>query len=320
MPAAPALLLALTLLLSGCDLLGRSALNGPGLEVTALGKTYAPDPERVGPAQRRADGGGSTSVRNVDAAHLEWKASGYYQRNRDLGQVFTPERDLTLRAVVLRIGPSDSGVLAGAPGAPLFLQFFEVAGEPRIDDNGTPPGAEATHGFTTNHRADDFITGVRYAPLALLRGGVFPQLAPTSAATAADDGRLTYLRWRLVRPLRFKAGRRYAFMVGFEQPGPERGFTLANQNAAAEPDPGRLGDRHDHYGGGWGLRREGDGSAPPTMRPAPAAPEGGPLRARLVGEALFAGGAARYALAPTTDGYPDVDTYRDLYFVLETAP
>lgn len=39
----------------------------------------------------------------------------------------------------------------------------------------------------------------------------------------------------------------------------------------------------------------------------------------LLREALFPEGVARYRLPPTTDGYPDVDTYRDLEFYIEAA-
>ena len=67
--------------------------------------------------------------------------------------------------MVLRSGPSDATVLAGAPGAKVFVQFFEVTGEPRIHENGTPPGTRAAHGFSINHRCDDFVTGVDYQPL-----------------------------------------------------------------------------------------------------------------------------------------------------------
>jgi hypothetical protein len=102
-----------------------------GLTVTALGKHYTPDSQRVLVRQSHADSGGSTSIRNTDRAHLEWKTNGYFQRNRDLGQVFTAPRDFQLDAIVLRTGPSDAAVLAGAPGAKLFVQFFEVIGEPR---------------------------------------------------------------------------------------------------------------------------------------------------------------------------------------------
>lgn len=296
-----------------------------GLVVESLGPGYSPDPRRVIVQQTRADAGGSTSIRNVDADHLEWKPQGYFQRNRDLGQVFTAPRDFSLAAVVVRTGPSDAAVGMGAPGARVFVEFFEVLGDPILDDNGTPQGSEATHGFSKNHRCDDFLRGVEYRPFLVVRGGVFPNLPPTRNAnnepTGDSTGKLTYLRWRftdVVRP-RFAAGKRYAMVFGIEEPGEARTFTLANANAAGVNAPARLGDAHDPYPDGWAIRREGDGSRPPIMVPGPNPPQDDTLLQQLLRQSLFTDGAARFLLAPGTDGYPDVDTYRDLEFYLETT-
>jgi hypothetical protein len=294
-----------------------------GLEVISLGKNFTPDPARVLIQQTHATQAGNTSVRNEPRERLVWKTAGYYERNRDLGQLFTAEKDFLLEAIVLRTGPADRAVLAGAPGAHLFIQFFEVMGTPRINDNGTPPGTAARHGFTPNHRADDVIEGVRYRSIGLATGGQFPKLPPTRDArgqpTGDDTGKLVYLRWKLTgdSAIRFAAGRRYAFMVGFEEPGRERCFTLANANAAAVNAPSSLTDAHDPYHGGWGIRREGDGTLPPTQQPGEQPPADAAGIARLQEESLFATGSARFALTPTTDGFPDVDTYRDFEFYLE---
>lgn len=295
-----------------------------GLEVTSLGKKYEPDQSRVAIKQTGGSVGGSTSVRNTDKENLEWKDKGYYQRNRDLGQVFTPTKEFWLDAIVLRTGGSDAAVLPGSPGAKVFIQFFEVIGEPKINDNGTPPGTNAKHGFSTNHRCDDFIEGVQYKPVRVVGGGTFPNIPPTRDANGepakdGGQGKSHYMRWKLTGAdrLKFEAGKRYAFMIGFEEPGSQRGFTLSNPNAASVDAPPGLTDRHDRYHGGWGLRREGDGTLPPTMLPGSTPPSDPTARARLVRESLFATGPARYSLSPTTDGYPDVDTYRDHEFYLE---
>lgn len=293
------------------------------LTVTALGKTYTPDPVRVPIKQTEANTGGSTSVRNE--LPLEWKEQGYFQRNRDLGQVFTPEKTFVLDAIVLRTGPSDNAVLAGTPGAKVFVQFFEVAGTPKINDNGTPVGTKAKHGFSTNHRCDDFFEGVMYKSIRVVKGGVFPAIPPTKDAADkpanGDAGKFHYMRWAFTGDdrLTFEAGKRYAFMVGFEEPGKNRGFTLANMNAASSPAPPRIGDQADRYHGGWGLRREGDGTVPPTMIPGKGPPADPKVVEKLTGQSLFATGDARYKLSPTTDGYPDVDTYRDQEFYLEVG-
>ncbi len=280
------------------------------LEVVPLGTNWTPPAGRTVVAQTRFDRGGNTSVRN--SAPPEWKASGYVQRNRDLGQVFTAPCDFWLESVVLRTGPGDIAFLPGSAGARVFIQLFEVEGEPKLDDHGTPPGTDATHGFSKNHRCDDVILGVRYRPLRLVRGGVLPNLA------AAGEGRLAYMMWRLDGDdrLECRAGRRYAFLVGFEEPGKARGFTLANHNRAGDPAPPRLDDPADPYPGGWAIRREGNGTRPPSMRPGPEPPA---ESATLLREALFPTGEARFSVPPTTDGYPDVDTYRDLEFYLLAA-
>ncbi|MFZ0427830.1 MAG: hypothetical protein WAO20_06920 [Acidobacteriota bacterium] len=296
-----------------------------GLVVSDLGKSYDPDMHRVVARQSQVDLSGNTSVRNVDAGHLKWKEAGYFQRNRDLGQVFIADRDFRLDAIVLRTGPAPSAVLSGAPGARVFVQFFEVLGTPEVEDNGTPPGTDASHGFSTNHRCDDYLSGVRYRPMRTVRGGVFPDLPPTrdfnGSPTGDSAGVLRYLRWDFTGDdaLEFQAGSRYAFVVGFETPGPERGFTLANRNTASVDAPPALGDSHDAYLGGWAVRREGDGTLPPFMYPSPVPPREAGLRQRLVGESMFESGEERFSLSPTTAGYPDVDTYRDYEFYLEAS-
>jgi len=264
--------------------------------------------ERAVIAQPRFDRSGDTSVRNC--VPPVWKETGYFQRNRDLGQVFTAPRDFVLESLVLRTGPGAAAFRAGSAGARVFIQFFEVEGDPVLDDHHTPPGTAATHGFSRNHRCDDVIRGVQYRPIARVQDGVMPDLR-----SRREGARLAYLLWRLSGDDRLpcRAGRRYAFLIGFEEPGPDRSFTLANFNRAGDPAPPQLTDPADPYPGGWAIRREGDGTLPPTLRPGPQPPDDPAL---LLREALFPLGEARFKIPPTTDGYPDVDTYRDLEFYL----
>lgn len=290
------------------------------MTITSIGKAYQPDSTQVLLAQRRASMGGSTSVRNVDEKHLQWKSEGYFQRNRDLGQVFLATSDWDLGAIVLRTGPSDKAVLEGTPGSKVFVQFFEVSGTPRINDNGTPVGTRARHGFSESNRCDDFLEGVTYRPMGIVYEGTFPDVPVTfmdGKAVGVDHGRMLYLRWQLDEPLSLRAGQRYAFMVGFSEPGGSRGFTLANANAAGMDVPPALGDEHDAYPYGWGLRREGDGTIPPEISPAEIAPTDHTGRALHTRQSLFPSGEERYLILPVTDGYPDVDTYRDFEFILE---
>ena len=291
----------------------------PLLQVTDLGKIYEPDPA-VTPDYgyfAASDAGGSTSVRRVDEPGLKWKKQGYYQRNRDLGQVFSiPAGDtLQLDAVVLRTGNSGSAILAGNPGAEVYLQLFEVVGRPAVNDNGTPAGAASTHGFTRNHRADDFLDGITYRNLLVAGGGRFPEL-PATTGTGGQPGHLRYLRWDLLGDgeLTLPGGRRYAFLVGFSTPAPRQGFTLGNNNLAADPATAAL--RTDARGQAWwSMRREGDGTLPPTRRPGVSPPADS---LALKQESLF-GDTHQLELLPTTNGFPDVDTYRVLEFYLEAS-
>jgi len=270
------------------------------------------DAERVIIKQMGGNLGGNTSVRNE--APLIWKDKGYYRRARDLGQVFTAPRDFILEAIVLRTGNAHLAFLPGAAGAEVFVQFFEVTGSPVINDNCTPPGSPAKHGFSTNHRCDDFVEGVEYETLRVVTGGRLPDLAAEGGAT------LTYMKWAFTgpEPLRFQKAIRYAFMVGFVKPAPERNFTLCNRNNASSPREPAMIDGLDTYPGGWGLRREGSGKTPPLKVPGEQPPEDSATLVQLKRESAFPQGEARYAITPTCEGYPDVDTYRDLEFYIIT--
>jgi hypothetical protein len=147
-----------------------------------------------------------------------------------------------------------------------------------------------------------------------VRGFRFPErgdfgLGP-AGEVSADDPRLKG-RW-----LRFdfagegpvlEPGRRYGFLVLVDEPGEDAAFALANRCLGEYPD-------------GHGIRREGDGTFPPA--PAdPGLPVGAPENARALAAALLPRGfAARSAIPPGTNGYPDVDTFRDLVFWIEGAP
>ncbi|WP_413431929.1 hypothetical protein [Crateriforma spongiae] len=252
--------------------------------------------------------GGNTSVRN--SSPLTWKDKGYFRRARDLGQVFTAPHDFTLDAIVVRTGNGHLAFLPGAARARVFIQLFEVVGEPVINDNGTPPGTDATHGFSTNHRCDDTVDGVEYQPIQVVAGSSMPDLLDSG------DGKLIYLKWSFSQPakLDMKRGKQYAFMVGFTAPGPERNFTLANRNLASLPNPPTIAGDADNYPGGWGLRREGNGVTPPRKISGAKPPTDHVLLGLMTAQSSFPRGEARFAIRPTCEGYPDVDTYRDLEF------
>ncbi|NOR75393.1 MAG: hypothetical protein GQ525_09555 [Draconibacterium sp.] len=304
--------------------ISKSSATNIGFTVTPLGKTYLPPQGRVAiSGSKSCDGDGGPSMRNTDRDLLSWKKEGYFQRNRDVGQVFLAEEDIHLDALVIRIGPEENAVGAGAPGAELFLQFFEVIGEPLINDNGTPQGTDSKHGFSKNHRCDDFIDGITYKSIHIARGGIFPDLPPTMDKNENPTGNKTsiyqYLRFDLQGKdeLVFKGGKRYAFMVGFVEPGPERTFAVGNWNHAKQSAPPSLEDKYDTYHNGWAVRREGDGTIPPTMIEGYKQPKDVALLEKLFHESLFKTPPKRFELPPASDGYPDVDTYRDLEFYIE---
>jgi len=290
------------------------------ISLESLGKNYKPG-KNVTEDQSKADMGGNTSIRNESEEMLKWKTQGYYQRNRDIGQVFIPKKDTWVESIVFRTGPTENAVLYGTPGAPVFIQFFDITGTPVINNNGTPTGTQSTHGFSTNHRTDDFIEGIEYLSLPSIFVGFFP--SEIQATKDENDnilgniGRLHYIRWKFNEPLFFEANKIYGFIMGFAETGEGYGFTLANVNKAAISDPPSIDDKHTPYKGGWSFRREGDGTLPPSMIPGNNPPSKTDDFLKLKQESLFASGDDRYLLSPTSDGYPDVDTYRALEFYIE---
>lgn len=72
----------------------------------------------------------------------------------------------------------------------------------------------------------------------------------------------------------------------------------------------------DTYPGGWGLRREGNGVNPPRQIPGTEPPTNPALQRPLQEQSSFPPGGARFAIEPTCEGYPDVDTYRDHEFYI----
>jgi hypothetical protein len=307
-PVARAELIITDLGKIGPGLSARDEQHGPKAKWQKVREKLGTDAAGVIIKQLGADLGGNTSVRNESP--LTWKDKGYYRRARDLGQVFTAPEDFTLDAIILRTGNGSLAFLPGSTGAEVFVQFFKVSGTPVINDNGTPPGAEAKHGFSTNHRCDDFVSGVQYKTLQVVTGGRLPDL------TAKGDGKLTYMKWTFSGHdgLKFQKDQRYAFMIGFVEAGSQKNFTLANRNRASSPRPPDIVDAEDTYHGGWSLRREGNGKTPPLIIPGEQPPADPVKLSQLKAESTFPKGNAHYTISPTCEGYPDVDTYRDLEF------
>ncbi len=323
-----------------------SAIAQDILKIEDLGKTYA------APTEKHVKGlyfhipkdkvnGGNTSIRNTDRDHLVWKDSpnsngyGYFQRNRDMGQIFNVPEGLIVipDALVLRTSKGNNALMEGAIGAELYIAFFEVRTKTgdslRIHENGTTKGDLATHGFDqTLNRCDDFIEGVEYIFLTKISGGIFPKSTPTTQYVyqrnenepfGEQEGHLRYFRFDFPEKseIILEGGKRYAFMIGFTHPGKDRGIawsisTEVHTKEAAEFVRDENGEIQ------WGIRREGDGTLPPTMIQDSTPPFDPSQLEKLISESMFP--EKHYAtLKPTSDGYPDVDTYRTMEYYLEVS-
>jgi hypothetical protein len=192
-------------------------------------------------------------------------------------------------------------------------------------------GTRSAHGFDRNiSRTDDFVEGVDYVALARATGGAIPVTMPATTQAEHDRGRgepfgeqeghLRFMRWDLTGADEWvlKGGRRYAFMVGFEASGRNRGIALAiSTTVHQQRDPEFVRDANGVIR--WGIRREGNGKLPPTMIESPAPPADISLRDTLINESVFTENHWE-DLVPTSEGYPDVDTYRTLQFYGEIHP
>lgn len=312
--------------------------------VTTLGKNYTQNAEKLIPGlyhhlEKAEVTGGNTSLRNTSKRYLVWKGDpkengyGYFQRNRDLGQVFTvpTDTDVVVDALTLRTSRGNNAIMQGTPGAELSIVFFEVTtatdGTFRINENETSKGDLAKHGFDHQlNRADDYIEGASYRFIKEYHGGIFPPNAPITTQYVYDRGKgepfgeqaghLLFFRCDFApdTEITLKAGKQYAFLVGFKKPGKDQGLALAISTDVHAKEPASF--VRDTQGNiRWGVRREGNGTLPPSYASLPKPPKGKLLK-KLVRESTFP--KNHYSqLSPTTDGYPDVDTYRTLQFYLE---
>lgn len=267
-----------------------------------------------GPSPYRADSWGYFTA--------EGREVPYVKRDRDLGQTFTYTDTVpkTLTAITVSTGHGTNVVRPGTYGQPVSLQLFEVRGNATLHDNGSGPGSEAFHGFPHNRatdsippQRDDYLAGETYVSLGVLSGAVFPEktafgfadaTAPVPPDHPALKGRfLTFTVPRRSR-LVLQPGRTYAFLVMLDRMSANCGFTLANHYAG-------------HYAGGHTIRRDGNGVFPPP----PAHPHRDftdPANAQALAAAHFpADFTQRCRIPPGTNGYPDVDTWRDVQFYVQ---
>jgi hypothetical protein len=313
------------------------------LKITDLGKTYNLPEEKLQKGlyfaiPKDKVNHGNTSIRNTDEPNLFWKDSpntngfGYFQRNRDMGQVFNVPKGKSIKidALVLRTSKGSNAFMEGASGAEMYVLFYEVKTDEKnpltINENGTFKGDFATHGFDHQfNRCDDFIEGDTYVVLHKIAGGICPEI-PYTTQTAypkgnephgEQEGHLRYIKFDFLNDseLELEGGKRYAFIVGFKEPGKDRGIAWSISTTVHTKEPAEF-VRDENNIIRWGIRREGNGTLPPTMIEDAHPPKDRKDYNKLVSESMFPKNHYE-KLAPTSNGYPDVDTYRTMEFYLE---
>lgn len=245
-----------------------------GLEITASPSPLAPPKDHPSVLVHHAadDKGGNTSLRFVANRTVDvnkYPADGVTvfarapreqpHRDRDLGQTFlTGNRRARLDALFLRVGHADLAVLENAPGARVAVQWFEVTGEPRLNDHGTP-GFAGKFDRAASPELDDYLEGETYIPLRAVEGRL------PSALNRGD-----YLKLDFTGDDEFvlEPNRTYAFLLMFLERAPARGLTLANQYYGTyTPDPANRFRGH-------GLRREGRPAFPDDWKARLGQPPG----------------------------------------------
>jgi hypothetical protein len=246
----------------------------------------------------------------------------YIKRDRDLGQTFTYTDKIPkkLAAITVCTGYGTNAVRPNMYHKSISIQIFEVSGVPSFNNNGSNSSVSAYHGFPHNritdsisHIRDDYFTGEVYTSIGLFTGAFFPGkkefgFPDNNRVVPADHHLLKgkYLRFELPKnnAIVLYPERKYAFLIMIDKIGNDCGFTLANNYKGS-------------YLGGHAIRRDGSGSFPPV----PADPQKNFTdagNAKSLSSAHFPSDfKKRTSIPPGTNGYPDVDTWRDLLFMIE---
>lgn len=297
----------------------------------------APDAVNIIAAYYGFDKGGNTSVAfDMDDSYkwsgestyrkdgfgyfnAEGKEIPYIKRDRDIGQTFSIEgaNPVKIRSLTVRLGFGSNVVRPGMYGRKVSVQFFEVSGSAELHNNGTVGSTEAYHGFPHDRvnseipaERDDYISGEQFRQVAIYGDFIFPEAREFGSA---DNSPLTpdhenlkgrYLNFTFSDGIMLHPGKQYAFLILINEKGEDHGFTLANNYTGS-------------YRGGHAIRRDGSGTFPPV--PAdPAIHFRAPGNRKAYESAHFPSNLKkRLAIQPSTNGYPDVDTWRDLWFILE---
>lgn len=246
----------------------------------------------------------------------------YIKRDRDLGQTFTYTEGSpkVWKSVTVRLGFGTNVVRQGMYGKNISIQIFEVTGEPFLNNNGSNEKLEAFHGFPHNRPGDsipsirdDYFSGETYTSIGVFTGAKFPSrtdfgFSSDTMNVSPDDstlkGRFMKFTFPASAKIELQPGKKYAFLVMIDEMGTDIGFTLAN-------------NYYGSYDDGHGIRRDGNGVFPPV--PAdPAKDFTDPANKKALESAHFPTNfQERIKIAPGTNGYPDVCTWRDLSFFIE---
>lgn len=252
---------------------------------------------------------------------LDGKEVAYAKRNRDLGQTFTQNFNTPhkIKSLTVRTGWGNNAIKPGIFGQKLSLQWFEVTGEAKVNNNGTDSSMQALHGYPHDRinqpissERDDYIEGETYKSMGIFRGAVFP--TPSEFGYTAQDSIYPNHPYNKGRYLQFVfdesaaitlfPNKNYAFLIMIDSMGTDKAFTLANKYYGTYP--------HGH-----GIRREGNGKFPPKAI-NPSFPTNHPKNRKAIESAkLPVNFKKRAKIMPGTNGYPDVDTWRDFWFCIE---
>jgi hypothetical protein len=245
----------------------------------------------------------------------------YIKRDRDLGQTFryTPSVNKQLKSITVRLGFGTNVVRPQTYGSALSLQLFEVTGTPILNNNNSDSTTEAYHGFPHDRNRDsilslrdDYFTGEVYNSIRVLRGAFFPKKSDfgfkETDTISPDHAKVKgkYLTFLIPKSqsITLEKGKTYAFLIMIDEKGKNRGFTLANRYIGNFPD-------------GHGIRRDGNGIFPPVP-PNPMKDFNDPENKAAMQSAHFPDDFnERVKIQPGTNGYPDVCTWRDLFFLIE---
>lgn len=284
------------------------------------------------------DRGGNTSIAFDATSSFKWsgesvaKSGGfgyflpdgteipYIKRDRDLGQTFTfkGEKAQPWTGVTLKLGFGSNVIRQGTYGSAIAIQLFEVSGTPRLNENGTTGQMTALHGYPhdpaseeMDARRDDFWEGESYTSMRVISGFTFPSKLDFGFESNQEidpdeeqiKGQLIHFSFSPSDQILLEPGKTYAFLVMLVEMGDDVGFTLANHFDGDFPD-------------GHGIRRDGRGVFPPPTAD-PSKPFEDPVNAQALESARFPKELTeRIKISPGTNGYPDVDTWRDVFFVI----